>query len=217
MFQLMKKNDSYIIQLAILVPLLTLVWFIEIESLSTFQILMAGMWLTLGVLGGAINGEMIEEKMKGYAFLRALPIKDRDIVMSKFLQAGLTACVFVVHANILFAFLPGPAHLFALGRIIIPLFAGGALLLAALLYILVFRIGYSRFLKIAWTTFFVAVLSPVLVIEFVLLKIDMDYAQFISDIISLHWTVWLSVGLAFLAVYFGLMSLAVKAKEASKG
>jgi hypothetical protein len=45
----------------------------------------------------------------------------------------------------------------------------------------------------------------------------MDYAQFISDIISLHWTVWLSVGLAFLAAYFGLMSLAVKAKEASKG
>jgi len=217
MFQLMKMNTSYIIQIAILMPLLTAVWFIKISPLSTYQIFMGGMWATLAVLVGAINGEMIEEKMHGYAFLRILPIKDRDIVMSKFLMAGLTACVFVVQINILFGFLPGPAHLFALGRILIPLSAGLALLAAALLYVLAFRIGFSRFIKIAWGAFFVIILSPILILEFVLLKIDLDYGQIINSIISLPWMVWLVVGLAFIASYFGLMSLAVKAKEASKG
>jgi hypothetical protein len=45
----------------------------------------------------------------------------------------------------------------------------------------------------------------------------LDYGQIINSIITLPWLVWLSAGLAFLAVYIGLMSLAVKAKEASKG
>lgn len=217
MFQLMKKNSSYIIQLTILMPLLTAVWLIHPTPMSTYQIFMGGMWLVLVLLGGAINGEMIEEKMKGYAFLRTLPIKDRDIVMSKFLMAGLTACVFVVHINILLGFLSGPSHLFALGRILIPLFAGIALLAVALLYALVFRIGYSRFIKIAWGAFFVIILSPILILEFVLIKINLDYGQIINSVITLPWLVWLSAGLAFLAVYIGLMSLAVKAKEASKG
>lgn len=213
----MKKNSSYIIQLTILMPLLTAVWFIHTTPMSTYQIFMGGLWLVLALVGGAINGEMIEEKMKGYAFLRTLPIKDRDIVISKFLMAGLTACAFVVHINILLGILSGPSHLFALGRILIPLFAGIALLAVALLYVLAFRIGFSRFIKIAWGAFFVIILSPILILEFVLLKINLDYGQIINSIITLPWLVWLSAGLAFLAVYIGLMSLAVKAKEASKG
>ena len=217
MFQLMKKNSSYLIQLLVLLPILALAWFIKTRPLSSYQIFMGGMWMILAVLGGAINGEMIEDKMKGYAFLRTLPIKDKDVVKSKFLMAGVTAALIVVFLNIMLLFLSGPAYLFSLGRISILVFAGFVLLLVACLYILAFRIGFSRFIKIAWATFFILILTPILIMEFVLRKLDGDYVRIIESVVSLPWPVWAVLVAGFLAVYYGLMTLAVKAKEAAKG
>jgi len=214
MFHLMKKNSYYFVQPAILIPFLTAVWLIKPRPLDTYPIFMGGMWLILAVLNGTIGGEMIEHKMKGYAFLRNLPIRDRDIVMSKFLMAGLSAGIFVLHINILFGFLTGPAHLFALGRILIPIFAGITLLLVALLYILVYSIGYSRFIKIAWATFFVAILFPILFLEFVLPRLRLDFGKIIDSIICQPWSVWVAAGIIFIAAYYGLMQLAIKAKKA---
>lgn len=217
MIQLMKNNSSYVIQASLLMPLLAIVWLINIRPLSAFQIFMGGMWIFLVVLGGAINGEMIENKMKGYAFLCTLPVRDRDIVMAKFFMAGLTALVLVVYIEILFGFLPGPAHLFSLGRIMIPFFAGVALLLTALLYVLVYRIGFSRSIKIAWAVFFSVILFPLLIMEFVLNRKSLDFSRIFDAVISLPWVIWVLAGLAFLFAYIGLMALAVKVKKARRG
>lgn len=214
MFHLMKKNSSYVIQFVILAPFLAVAWLITSRPLDTYHIFMGGMWMVLVVLGGAISGEIHEEKNKGYAFLKLLPIKERDIVMSKFLMAVLTAAAFVLHIKILLSFFPGPPRLFALARIMIPLCAGAALLLTAFLYILVYSIGFSRFVKIAWTVFFLAILAPILIIEFVLRRFDPDYGQVIDSIISLPWPVLVLVGLAFVGAYLGALELAVRAKKA---
>ncbi|MGD2295746.1 MAG: ABC-2 transporter permease [Candidatus Aminicenantes bacterium] len=218
MLQLIKKNAApYVLYLVLLLPLMTVAWLIKDRLLGTYQVFLAGLWLLMILVGSLLTAEQREEKTKGYAFLQTLPVKNRDVVAPKFLLSFLTAFVYIGYVYILLEFKTGPEYLFALSRIVMVICAGAGLVLTSLIYIFVFRIGFSRIHKILWLTFFVVILAPVLILEFVLRKLNVDYVKIFKSIVALPWHLWVLVGLCLLALYFWLMLLAIKAKEASKG
>ena len=74
MLRLMKKNVTYFVfYAAVIMPLLTLYFFLVRKEFSGAMVLFQGLWLILIVVGALAVNEKTEEKSRGYDFLRTLP------------------------------------------------------------------------------------------------------------------------------------------------
>lgn len=217
MLRLMKKNAIYFLSYAVgILGLMTVYWFTARNELSWAMVLFQGLWLILIVEGSLTINEKAEEKAKAYDFLRTLPISDREIVVSKFILVLLTG-IFVLACNYaIYFFMPGPPYLVALGRIFLLLCLFGALSFAGISYIIIFRYGHSIFVKFVWITLIIVMVSPLLLIELVLLKLDIDYREIIDKIIQLNGLIWVLIALCGFMASFFLMNAAIKAKQASR-
>lgn len=218
MLRLMQKNSFYFLFYALVwIPIFILAVVLPGRPLDTGMVFFEGMWIILILLGSMITCEQNESKTRGYDFLRTLPIKDSHIVKAKFSLLFLTACVVVVYVSIIYLFVSKPPDVFAFALIFIPLCVSVGLLLAAVLYILIFKIGLSKAIKIGWFFFFAVVIGTILFIEFVLTKSDIDAEKISAFIHSIPLLIWIALGLSFLVVYFKLMSVAIKVKEKARG
>jgi hypothetical protein len=54
---------------------------------------------------------------------------------------------------------------------------------------------------------------PVLFIEIVLSRIDIDFQSILQSMAHLHWMLWIMITLSVVTIYYGLMVIAVKAKQ----
>ncbi len=210
----MQKNSFYFIFYALVwVPIFILAVVLPGRPLDTGMVFFEGMWIIMILLGSMIVCEQSEGKTKGYDFLRTLPVKDSHIVKAKFFLVFLTACFVVVYINIIYLFVSRPPDVFVISQVFVPLCAVFGILLAALLYVLVFKIGYSKAIKIGWIIFAGTIIGAFLFIELVLIKSDIDAGKISAFINSIPLVIWIVLGLGALAGYFGLMSLAIKAKK----
>ncbi len=218
MLRLMKKNAIYFIQYSIgIMTLMTLYWFLVRKELSGAMVLFQGLWLILAVVGALSVNEKIEEKSHAYNFLRILPIKDREIVLSKFALVFLTAAILVAYNYIIYIFFPGPAYLYTIGRVFVLLCAVFAIFLAAISYIIIFRFGHAVFVKFVWAVMIITMVSSILIFEFVILKMNMEITEVTKRLGQLHWLTWIILPLCGLAIYYLLLQTATKAKQASRG
>jgi len=218
MLRLMKKNAFYFILYAVgILGLMTVYWFTARRELSWGMVLFQGLWLILIVEGSLTINEKTEEKSNAYNFLRILPIEDREIVISKFILVLLTGIFVLVCNYFMYIFMPGPPYLYALGRIHVFLCLFIALCLAGLSYIIIFRFGHAVFVKYMWITLITLMVTPILFIELVLLKLDIDYREIIDKIIQLSGLIWITIAICGFTVYLLLMKTAIKAKHASRG
>jgi hypothetical protein len=210
----MQKNSFYFLFYALVwVPIFILAVVLPGRPLDTGMVFFEGMWIIMILLGSMIVCEQSEGKTKGYDFLRILPVKDSHIVKAKFFLVFLTACFVIVYVKIIYLFVSRPPDVFVISQVFVPLCAIVGLLLDALLYILVFRIGLSKAIKIGWIIFAVTIIGAFLFIELVLIKSDIDAGKISAFINSIPLVIWIVLGLGALAGYFGLMSLAIKAKK----
>ncbi len=218
MLRLMKKNAIYFIQHAFsLMALMTLYWFLIRKELSGAMVLMQGLWLILAVIGALAVNEKIEEKSQGYNFLKSLPLKDLEIILSKFSLALLTTAILVAYNYILYLFFPGPEYLYTLGRVFVFLCAIFAIFLAGISYIIIFRFGHAVFVKFVWVAMIITMVSPILIFEFVILKMDTDISKITDTLTQMNGMIWILVLSCGLAIYYLLMQTAIKAKQASRG
>ena len=199
-----------------LLGLQTFYWFWRKDPLDTHLILFQAQWIFYIILVSINISEQVEEKSKGYKFLETLPVTDSEIVRSKFMIILIIVCFLVIYNNVLYLFKPGPSYLFNLGRYFIPVAASITLFCAALLYVLRFKLGFSKFIKIGWIIAIGGVIGPFLFIEFVLLKINMDLDQFVLFLSEQHWILWGLVFFIGLILFFFLMSMAVQSKKIKK-
>jgi hypothetical protein len=177
-------------------------------SLSFASYLAPMIWL---VLGAMYSHEQMESKVNGYAFLRILPIEPAQIVKAKFALIFISVAIYVGGCCIAFALIstdpeyliPSCGYLITHGNI--------CLVAAALLYLGIFRYGFSRFGKyvlIAWIFLFI---SP-LPFRIFFLKprgiTDSDIMQFMRGPYWILGTVICLVG------YYLLMKLAIKRLKA---
>jgi hypothetical protein len=218
MLRLMKKNAFYFAyHAAIIFPLMASYFCFVRKELSGPMVMFQGLWLILIVEGALAVNEKVEEKSRAYNFLRLLPIKDREIVLSKFLLVLLTAIFLVALNYILYFFVPDPMHLYTIGRILVPLSAIYALVLAGTSYVIIFRFGHSAFVKFVWAVMIVTMVAPVLIFESVILKMNLDISIIADKLSQLLWLFWLAIPLFGLALFYILFQMATRAKEAARG
>jgi hypothetical protein len=218
MLRLMKKNALYFIQHAVaIMTLMTLYWFLVRKELSGAMVMFQGLWLILTVEGALAVSEKIEEKSEGYKFLRCLPLKDREVVLSKFALVLLTTAILVAYNYIIYLFFPGPEYLYTIGRVFVLLCAIFAIVLAAVSYIIIFRFGHAVFVKFVWVAMIITMVSPILVLEFVIIKMDTDISKITETLTQMNGMIWFLVLSGGLMIYYLLMQTAIKAKQASRG
>jgi hypothetical protein len=218
MLHLMKKNAIYFIQHTVAIMILmTLYFYFVRQEFSDGMVLMQGLWLILAVEGALIVNEKIEEKSQSYKFLRCLPIKDREVVLSKFSLILLTTAILVLYNYFLYLLIPGSEYLYTIGRVFLLLCAIFAILLAAVSYIIIFRFGHSVFVKFVWVAMIITMVSPILIFELVILKMDMEIGEIMERLAQLHWLTWVIMPICGLAIFYLLYQIATRAKEAAKG
>lgn len=218
MLRLIQKNSFYFIFYSLVwIPIFIFAVVLPGRPLDTGMILFEGIWVILILLGSMITCEQNEEKSKGYDFLRTLPIKDSHTVKAKFVLVFLTACFVVFYVKVIYQFVSRPPEVFAISQVFVPMCAALGILFDALLYILIFKIGLSKAIKICWISFFGFIIGPILLIEFVMVKSDIAEGKIFEFISSVSLWIWIVLGLGVLAGYFGLMSVAINAKKRSRG
>jgi hypothetical protein len=218
MLRLMKKNALYFAYYAaVIFPLMALyVYFIR-KELSGPTVMFQGLWLILVVEGALAVSEKAEDKTHGYDFLRTLPIKDSEIVLSKFLIVLLTTIFLVAFNYILYLFIPGPVHLFTIGRILVLISGIYALILAATSYVIIFRFGHAKFVKFIWAVMIITMVAPILIFESVILKMGLDISTVTGKLSQLSWLFWIALPICGLALFYLLLQTAIKAKIATRG
>jgi hypothetical protein len=218
MLYLMKKNAFFFALNAVLITvLLTLYWILVRITLDGVLVIFQGLWMVLIVEGAIAANEKSEEKSKSYEFLRTLPLTDREIVWSKFILVFLTAVFVLICNSILYLFMPGPSHLKELGPLYALICANFCLVLAGISYIIIFRYGHAAFVKFVWIAMIVIMLTPILLLEFVVRKMDIDFKALIEGVNQNNWLIGACFTVCGLAVYFFLLQAATKAKQAARG
>lgn len=213
----MQKNSFYFFFYALVwLPIFILAVILPGRPLDTGMVFFEGIWVIIILLGSLITHEQNERKTKGYEFLDTLPIKDSHIVKAKFILVFLTACIVYVYVNVIYLFVSIPPDVNVIAKVFIPLCAVIGLLLDAFLYVLVFKIGLSRTVKLGWIIFFGVVVGTILSIELFLAKLEINTERISGFLASIPLLIWIVLGLGVLSGYIGLMSVAIKVKGASR-
>jgi hypothetical protein len=164
-------------------------------------------YLFFVILGSVYIHEGLEQKSNGYAFLRTLPVRASDIVVSKFLLVFLTTLVYTgFHCLAFVKISPDPSYFNPSCSYLI-INANICLLLTALLYIGIFRYGYAKVGKFVVLFWVLIVISPIPINIFLLKRLGISRQAIIERVVSLNWAV---ITFAGVALYFLLMSVATK-------
>jgi len=164
-------------------------------------------------IGAIWTHEQIEYKFKGHIFLKLLPIKDKDIVLVKFLLVYLSVLIFVVFHVIAFASISKDPSFFDPSRSFIVLNGVLCLFLSAFFYLLIFRFGFNKLGKYIFTIWIIILAAPLILIIFVLPKIGLTRNEIIMFFAKANWILMAAAGTI---IYFWLMQLAVKVKRTSQ-
>ena len=209
-----KPLAVYVLSLA---ALLSIYWLLTKSDADIFRIGFLGQWLLMIIIGGTGITEQYEQKNGGYAFMRLLPIRNKEIVAAKlinvFLAVGFILCV----QSFLLSLTNVPRELLALGRVLILISALAALLLVALFYLLIYRFGLARFVKAAWLLVILVMAGPILVVEVFLLPKKIDLGALHQFLIGIPAGTWILVTCLSLLVFIVLGRIAVHVKSSSDG
>lgn len=164
-------------------------------------------YLFFVVLGAVYIHEGLEQKSKGYAFLRTLPVKASDVAVSKFLLVFLTALIYVVFHCVAFAKISSDPSYFNPSCAFLIINANLCLILTALLYLGIFRYGYTKTGKFVVLFWVMIVISPIPINIFLLKRLGIRRQAIIERVVSLNWVVITFMGVA---LFFLLMSVAIK-------
>jgi hypothetical protein len=213
----MKKNAiSFFLYLLIILPFITGGW-IASSSFDKYIISSQGIWIILIVVGSIWFNETLEGKSKGYALLSVLPIKNKEIVKSKFAVVFFIVGFLVAYNFIIHNIVSASSRLIELARIVILTCGDVALIAGGLMYILVFRFGSAKAVKIAMITFFSIIASTILFNELVLVKMDFKNSDIADILLGLSWLYWIFFTFLCMSIYYVFMQIALRAKEAQKG
>jgi hypothetical protein len=172
MFRLMKKFSLWFVLYPVLLLVFALPMF-NYDRLSgpdplslNFATYLAPMiWLVLAAMW---SHEQMESKSNGYAFLRILPVDPLLIVKAKFALVFIAVAIYEGGCCVAFSLIStDPEYLIpSCGYVI--LFGDICLLTAGLLYIGIFRYGFSRFGKYILIAWVILLISPLLIRLFIL-------------------------------------------------
>ncbi len=208
---IIKKDLRYILiyQLPLLLGM-SLMWLIIKRELDATFIIVMGGFIFVMIVGAVFTNEANEEKNKGYAFLYPMPISTFDIVGAKFALILLVDISLTIYTLVLFSFFKAPDIVFELSRIYMMSIGIFALVIAACLYIGIFRFGFATFMRALTIFSMFLTIIPIAFKELMQPSGIFDPVKTYKFVTSVNWYL---VAVAALAVYYLLMLLAVKIKD----
>ncbi len=170
-------------------------------------------YLFMAVMAAIWIHEQIESKSKGYAFLSSLPIDAKDIVVAKFTLVFLAIYLYTLfHCIAFFLISRNPSYLNPACSFII-INACICLLISALLYLGIFRYGFAKFGKYVMLAWIVIIISPIPLFQFLLPRLGINRLDIIDQMTRLSWP---PVAIISIAIYLGLMRVAIKTLKRAK-
>ena len=173
-------------------------------------VMISGVLVFLLVFGPVFFNEQYEEKHKGYDFLDTLPVKASEIVYAKFGLVLATVMATVGYILLLFTVSKVAPNDWALVRSYVLMSGFVCLFFAAISYIGIFGLGYTKFAVFVMS--FIALLGfvPILILKFYRDNMDVLVENILTFLRSINWMA--VIPLALIA-YFSLMFTAIKIKE----
>ena len=207
----MKKNAVYYIGYLGIVVLATLILRMTLGTGPTVPLVMiSGVLIFLLVLGAVFMNEQYEEKHKGYDFLDILPVKTCEIVTAKFGLILLTDIAVVGYLLLLFSFSSLSPSDWILVRSYFLMMGVFCLAFAAISYMVIFIIGYTKFAVIVMSFFVLLGLIPMLIMKLYGDNMDVLVNNVLNFLRNLNWMILLPLALVG---YFILMGITIKIKE----
>jgi len=170
-------------------------------------------WAFLLISGSLSTSESYEEKNNGYRILSSLPITDREIVRSKFLMVFCAVTMITLLNVILLIIRLQSVEGLGMKIMIGILWGVFCLHYGALMYIGIFKLGYTRMTKYFWTAFLFTIVLMVFFVGDVLsgLKIGIDSLNKFSESL-----LWIPIAIAGVIVYYFLYKYTIRIKEISE-
>ena len=171
-------------------------------------------WAFLLVSGSLSTSEGYEEKNNGYNILKVLPITNKEIVSSKFLLV-LGSVLMVTGLNIFLLVLrnssPGKINFMIMVGI---LWGVICLIYGAVMYVGIFKLGFTRMTKYFWTFFIVFLVIMIFLLGDFIIPILKSKAE--SIVRFADSKLWILIAAAGIILYFYLYKYAIKVKELSE-
>jgi len=211
MLSIVKKNMVYFIgYLGIIFVLMAILRITLGNEHALPLVLVSGVLLIMLVFGPVFFNEQYEEKHKGYDFLDILPVKASEIVLAKFGLVLITVVATLGYLLLLFSISKVAPNDWALVRSYILMGGVACLFFAALSYIGIFSLGYTKFAVIVMSFFVVLGFVPILIMKFYLDNLDVLIENILTFLRSMNWMTVIPLALIG---YLGLMFIAIKIKE----
>jgi hypothetical protein len=175
-----------------------------------------GFFLLLGVCAPLIVREVEVTQSKAYAFLRTLPVTDREIVASRFLLSlvDLSVCWLIVLLGL--ALLKSSPGALVLHVAYITLWSFLALIIASLWHLGVFGLGFGRVLPALCILLVFLLLLSLILYQWFEFEETQGFPPLVYFLAGIHWTIWLIVAGLLLAAYYGFMRAATRVKSSSE-
>ena len=187
---------------------------VDEDPAELIYLLFQGAWGFWIVLGAIWVHEQMESKSKGYTFLRTLPIRNKDIISAKFVLVLFAVLFFVIYQTGIIALLVHNAQ-YSWTALQYNTFIGNlCLVLAGLVYMGITRYGFMRLGKVMLLLWLFLFLSPLLLREIIMPKLDFSVETLVQQVTS--WNGWVMT-LVVLVMYWGMLQLAVRFKNAENG
>ena len=170
-------------------------------------------WL---IMGSVWAHEQSEFKYRGYLFLRQIPVKNSDIVLSKFVLILLSTGLFtVLHALLFSSILKNPSHVVSSIQHLLVI-SGLCLILCGLAYVGIFRFGFYTFGKYLVISWILILVAPIALKIFLFPKIGLTFEMIIHFTSSFPMILYLPTCFLIFVLLFRL-SVRLKNRETYKG
>jgi len=173
-------------------------------------VMISGVLLFMLVFGPVFFNEQYEEKHKAYYFLDTLPVKASEIVLAKFGLVLVTVVATAGYLLLLFSVFKIAPDDWALIRSYILMSGVVSLFFAALSYIGIFSLGYTKFAIIVMSFFVLLGFVPIFIMKFYRDNLDVLIENILTFLRNVNWLAAIPL---VLIGYFSLMFIAIKIKE----
>lgn len=209
LYIIQKEIKNYLLYITLLIPL-TLYWILSRDTLGVLPPLVQGLMLTAVTVIPVIANEQYEDKHKGYDFMRILPIKTGGIIAAKFMTLFSAAAILVLFNCLFFSFFKSDASALAVSRSFILLSALSSLIIGAIVYIGIFLLGYTMFLKVTASLLIILGMIPPLILKYMRPQFDQVITQALVFMENLSWLK--ATGIT-LIIFIALAALASRIKK----
>lgn len=157
--------------------------------------------------------EQMEDKSKGYLFLRHLPVKPSEIVGAKFAVVFISVFIYVTFHCTAFWFISSSPEYFNPSCTLMINVGNLSLFIAGILYLCIYRFGFAKLRIVLFVLMMVFIALPIILSALILPKVGLDKFDIIDVLTGINWMLATAIGLA---VYFMVVQWAARLVKTEK-